>query len=81
MPSLDIVLDLSAEACLAHYEGRVEQVVARSLDGCRVAFPAEALRQVVAHDGVHGIFRLSFTADGRFRSIVRVAELEHRRFV
>ncbi|UYG02076.1 DUF2835 domain-containing protein [Halomonas sp. LR3S48] len=69
MPSIDVVLDLSVEACLAHYEGRVGQVMAYSLDGRRVMFPAEALRRVVARDGVHGTFRLFFTPEGRFQSI------------
>jgi hypothetical protein len=72
MPSIDVVLDLSAETCLAHYEGRVGQVMAFSLDGRRVVFPAEALRLVVARDGVHGTFRLVFTAEGRFLSIQRL---------
>lgn len=72
MPSIDVVLELSAEACLAHYEGRVGQVLAYSLDGRRVAFPAEALRRVVTREGVHGTFRLFFTPDGRFRSIARL---------
>ncbi|MCE8014851.1 DUF2835 domain-containing protein [Halomonas sp. MCCC 1A17488] len=72
MPSVDVVLKLSAEACLAHYQGRVGQVLAMSLDGRRVAFPAEALRHVVSRDGVHGVFRLCFTPEGRFRSIARL---------
>lgn len=66
------MLELSAETCLAHYEGRVGQVMARSLDGRRVVFPAEALRRVVGRDGVHGTFRLSFTPEGRFLSIARL---------
>lgn len=69
------MLELSAEACLAHYEGRVGQVMAYSLDGRRVMFPAEALRRVVARDGVHGIFRLCFTSEGRFQSIARLDRL------
>lgn len=72
MPSIDVVLELSVEACLAHYEGRVGQVLAYSLDGRRVAFPAEALRRVVTRDGVHGTFRLIFTNEGRFQSITRL---------
>ncbi|WP_089714123.1 DUF2835 domain-containing protein [Halomonas daqiaonensis] len=72
MPSIDVVIELSYEACLAHYEGRVANVQTRSLDGRRVVFPAEALRRVVAGDGVHGFFRLTFTEDGRFRSIQRI---------
>ncbi|MCE8014127.1 DUF2835 domain-containing protein [Halomonas daqingensis] len=72
MPSIDVVIELSAEACLAHYEGRVGQVLVQSLDGRRVVFPAEALRRVVTLNGVHGTFRLSFSPEGRFRSIVRL---------
>ncbi|MCC5883220.1 MAG: DUF2835 domain-containing protein [Halomonas sp.] len=72
MPSIDVVIQLSAKACLAHYEGRVGQVLAHSLDGRRVVFPAEALRRVVTRDGVHGTFRLSFSAEGRFQTIERL---------
>lgn len=69
MPTIDVIIELSFEACLAHYEGRVGQVHTRSLDGRRVIFPAEALRRVVTHDGVHGVFRLTFSEEGRFESI------------
>lgn len=72
MPSIDVVIELTPEACLAHYEGRVGQVHTRSLDGRRVVFPAEALRRVVRRDGVHGIFRLTFSDEGRFRHIQRL---------
>ncbi|TDO16808.1 DUF2835 domain-containing protein [Halomonas sp.] len=72
MPSIDVVIELSAAACLAHYTGRVAHVQTRSLDGRRVVFPAEALRQVVTRDGVHGRFRLTFTEAGRFCSIQRL---------
>ncbi len=72
MPSIDVVLELSAEACLAHYEGRAGLVLAHSLDGRRVRFPAEALRRVVTREGVRGTFRLVFTAEGRFQAIQRL---------
>lgn len=71
MPSIDVVIELSHDACLAHYEGRVGLVHTRSLDGRRVVFPAEALRRVVTRDGVHGIFRLHFSPEGRFQAIER----------
>ncbi|MCE9682808.1 DUF2835 domain-containing protein [Halomonas alkalisoli] len=73
MPTIDVVIELSRDACLAHYEGRVGQVMARSLDGRRVVFPAEALRRVVTQDGVHGRFRLTFSDAGRFVAIERIA--------
>jgi hypothetical protein len=72
MPSIDVVIELSAEACLAHYEGQVEQVYTWSLDGRRVVFPATALRHVVTPEGVHGIFRLRFSAAGQFEAIQRL---------
>ncbi len=72
MSSIDVVIELSHETCLAHYEGRAGLVYTRSLDGRSVVFPAEALRRVVTRDGVHGVFRLHFTPDGRFSAIQRL---------
>lgn len=70
MPSIDVVVKLSAAECLAHYQGGVQQVYAHSLDGRRVIFPATALRRIVTDDGVNGVFRLTFSAAGQFESIV-----------
>lgn len=75
MPTIDITLDLSYATCLAHYEGRVGMVHTRSLDGRSVQFPAEALRRVVTRDGVHGVFRLYVSLDGRFEAIQRLSGL------
>lgn len=72
MPSVDVIIELSAEACLAHYEGRAENVYTRSLDGRSVVFPATALRQVITRDGVHGVFRLWFSPAGQFETIKRL---------
>ncbi|TVP52492.1 MAG: DUF2835 family protein [Halomonas sp.] len=69
MPNIDVVINLTYDECLAHYEGRVANVRTRSLDGRWVVFPAEAIRRVVNRDGVHGVYRLSFSEQGRFISI------------
>ncbi|WP_249975284.1 DUF2835 family protein [Vreelandella olivaria] len=69
MPSIDVVIHLSQSECLAHYAGHYSTVRTRSVDGRWVVFPAEALRRVVGRDGVHGIFRLEFSDQGRFISI------------
>lgn len=74
MPSIDIRLNLSPEACLAYYRGRAEQVITLSLDGRRVAFPALALRRIVGRDGVHGRFRLHFSATGKFEDIQPIGQ-------
>ncbi|WP_046077943.1 DUF2835 domain-containing protein [Halomonas sp. HG01] len=78
MPTIDVIIELSHDACLAHYEGRAGVVQSRSLDGRSVQFPAEALRRVVARDGVHGVFRLYVSPDGRFEGIRRLPDASDR---
>ncbi|MCH4812927.1 DUF2835 family protein [Vreelandella neptunia] len=70
MPTIDVVINLTYDECLAHYEGRIANVRTRSVDGRWVIFPAEAIRRVVSRDGVRGTYRLSFSDGGRFISIV-----------
>lgn len=72
MPAIDVVLHLSRDECLAYYHGRVDNVRTVSLDGRRVVFPADALRRVVGRDGVNGVFRLTFSPEGRFQRIQRL---------
>jgi len=69
MPDIDIRLNLSARECLDYYEGHYSQVVARSLDGRRVAFPAEALRRVMTAEGVRGTYRIEVDEKGKWISI------------
>lgn len=73
MPSIDIVLELTADQCLAHYRGAARWVHARSVSGKKVAFPAQALRRIVGPDGVHGVYRLRFSEAGRFESLEPIA--------
>jgi hypothetical protein len=74
MPSIDVVIELSAAQCRAHYAGAVANVYAPSVDGRRVLLPARALRQVVGRDGVHGVYRLSYDDTGRFLSLDRLRD-------
>ncbi|MCL5425355.1 DUF2835 family protein [Halomonas sp. NPDC076908] len=69
MPTIDVVIELTYDECLAHYEGRIANVRTRSVDGRWVIFPAEAIRRIVSRDGVRGIYRLNFSEQGRFISI------------
>ncbi|MHB0775278.1 DUF2835 family protein [Halomonas sp. WWR20] len=75
MPSIDVVIELSAAQCLGHYQGGIQQVYAHSLDGRRVVFPAKALRHIVTRDGVSGVFRLTFSTAGQFESIISLKSL------
>ena len=74
MPSIDVIIELSAAQCRAHYAGSVDHVYARSVDGRRVLLPAQALRRVVTRDGVHGVYRLCYDATGRFESLQRLSD-------
>ncbi|WP_188639994.1 DUF2835 family protein [Vreelandella lutescens] len=70
MHSIDVILHLSVTECLAYYEGHYDNVRTRSVDGRWVVFPAQALHRVVGQEGVHGVFRITFTDQGRFHNIV-----------
>ena len=52
MHTIDVVIELTYDECLAHYEGRVANVRTRSVDGRWVIFPAEAIRRIVSREGV-----------------------------
>jgi hypothetical protein len=54
------------------YQGAVRDVVARSVDGRRIRFPAAILRPYVTHTGIHGRFRIVFDEHNRFQTIERM---------
>lgn len=70
----EIVVDLaiSPSAYQHYYSGQIKQVVATSVDGRTVRFPANILQHVVGHDGVYGRFAIYFDDSGRFQSIERI---------
>jgi len=72
MNELVVDLHISAEQYLRLYRGEVESVVARTLDGRRVRFPAGALRGFVTREGISGRFRIRYGADGKLIDVQRV---------
>jgi len=72
---LRFYLSLSPERYLHYYRGAAKSVVAQSLDGKRVAFPAERLRPFVTRDGVHGLFSIRFDTNNRFVALERLGDL------
>ena len=70
----DIIVDLfiPADEFIALYQGRAENVLARSRDGRRVAFPARILQPYVTHSGIKGSFLIQFDAQFRFQRIQRL---------
>jgi hypothetical protein len=70
--SVVISLAISAEEFQRMYEGSVKTVLAQSMDGRSIRFPANILRPFVLHTGVRGRFQIDFDEDNRFSSIKRV---------
>lgn len=79
MNAIRFHLNLSADAYLRYYRGAARTVSVVSVDGRRVAFPAEHLRPFVTRDGVQGVFELRFDADNRFAGLERLGDLPGRR--
>lgn len=73
LEEITLSLSLSHEELLRYYGGDAAVVAARSLDGRRVRFPARLLRPFVNYDGVHGLFRIWFTSEGRCHRMERVS--------
>lgn len=72
MKSVVISLAISAEEFQRLYEGSAKTVLAQSMDGRSIRFPANILRPFVLHTGVRGRFQIDFDEDNRFSSIKRL---------
>jgi len=64
-------LNLSAEKYKAYYQGQVQYVQTRSIDGRSVRFPASAIREFLTPDGVHGEFEIVIDSNNKLQGINR----------
>ncbi len=69
MQTVTVRLMISPERFQAYYQGAVEYVVAPSIDGRTIQFPARVLRPFVSHQGIQGTFEITFDANLKFHSI------------
>ncbi|MEQ3694047.1 MAG: DUF2835 domain-containing protein [Alcanivorax sp.] len=74
MMSKQIVVDLviSSSEYQRYYSGSVSNVLATTVDGLKVRFPASVLQKVVSHDGISGRFAITFSDAGKFEKIERI---------
>ena len=72
MKCLQFRLQITAEDYLQFYSGQAKSVSAVSVDGHRIEFPAEHLRQFVVADGISGYFELCFDENNRFKKITKL---------
>ena len=67
-------LDISSADYIAYYRGVARDVIARTLDGRRIRFPADSLRSHVRHDGVRGLFEIEFDARNKLVALRRLGD-------
>lgn len=69
-----VVVDLNIpeDEYLRVYRGSARTVLAYSIDGRRVSFPANILQPFVTRSGIRGRFRIRFDEQGRFSSIEKL---------
>ncbi len=69
---LRIRLQIPPDRMMLYYDGSIRYVVATAESGETVRFPAAILRPHVRHDGVRGLFELSFDESHRFLGLRRL---------
>ncbi len=65
-------LAISSDAFLAVYKGHAKNISTIALDGRRVEFAAEKIRQFLSHEGIFGVFEMEIDEESRFISIKRL---------
>lgn len=73
---IDVHLVLRPDQVLHYYSGAAGAVLARSLDGRTVSFPADVLPRLVTEQGVNGVYRLVFDDDNRLREVLPLEQKE-----
>lgn len=69
---IQVRLNIPPAVYESYYHGTVREVVAVSVDGRRLRFPANILQSFVLHDGVNGLFEIEFNQDNKFVAIRRI---------
>lgn len=72
--SIRFSLNLSADRYLSHYQGYARSVSVVADNGCRIEFPANALRPFVTKDGVQGQFELLIDGNNRLQRLKRLSD-------
>ena len=66
-----VPIKISPDDMMLWYTGSTNVVEARALDGRVVHFPANILRPFVTRYGVSGLFKITYSAAGKYLNIER----------
>ncbi len=72
MNSLIVNLAIPADEFVRIYQGSAKVVIAPSIEGKQVKFPADILRPYVLHQGIYGQFKIHFDELHKFKSIEKL---------
>lgn len=62
-------LSIPADDYRKFYQGSVSEVITRTLDGTTIRFPASLLREFVSHEGIHGLFQITWDSQHKLKSL------------
>ena len=66
-------LDINPSQFLNYYRGHSKSVLALSMNGKRVQFPANALRPFLGREGIHGCFEIEFDENYKLVELARLS--------
>lgn len=72
MEQVIVSVTISADEYIRYYQGSAQSVIATSLDGRAVSFPASLLRPYLTHEGIQGRFKLTYDQHYKFQSIEKL---------
>lgn len=72
---VEVQLNITQDEFLRWYSGVAQQVSCHALDGRTVRFPANLLQPFITHEGVYGLFKISFDEKGKFLDIERLTSV------
>lgn len=72
MNAVFINLSISPDEYQRWYQGSAKDVLAYTVEGRSVRFPAHILRPFVTRNGIKGRFRISFDDQSRFQKIEKI---------
>ncbi|MDQ2075630.1 DUF2835 domain-containing protein [Marinimicrobium sp. ABcell2] len=72
MNAVFVNIVISPEEYQRWYQGTARDVLAKTVDGRSVRFPAPILRRFVTREGIRGRFKITFDAQNRFQDIEKI---------
>ncbi len=70
-----IPIFISKQDYLLWYKGLARQVITTDIEGRSVQFPVNILQRFITHEGIAGVFTISFDEKGCFKDIQRIEDV------